>query len=75
MEKSTKVQAAALEVFCTLLAKCGSHIDIQEINVDQFIERLCIDIRSAKGSTGILIDIVLYIIYVMTIETEIMGKL
>lgn len=43
--------------------------------MDQFIERLCIDIRSAKGSTGILIDIVLYIFYVMTIETEIMVKL
>ncbi|XP_063611240.1 DNA-dependent protein kinase catalytic subunit-like [Penaeus indicus] len=51
VEKSTKVQAAALDVFCTLLAKCGSHIDVQEINVDHFIERLCIDIRSAKGST------------------------
>ncbi|XP_069947778.1 DNA-dependent protein kinase catalytic subunit isoform X2 [Cherax quadricarinatus] len=51
VDKSAKVRALALEVLCTLLEKCGSHIAVEDINVDQFIERLCLDIHSAKGST------------------------
>ncbi|XP_069166166.1 DNA-dependent protein kinase catalytic subunit-like [Procambarus clarkii] len=51
VDKSNKVRQVALDVFCTLLHKCGSHISVEDINADQFIERLCLDIRSPKGST------------------------
>ncbi|XP_042208389.1 DNA-dependent protein kinase catalytic subunit-like [Homarus americanus] len=51
VDNSTTVRAVALEVFCVLLEKCGSHINVADINVDQFIERLFLSIRSPKGST------------------------
>ncbi|XP_071521265.1 DNA-dependent protein kinase catalytic subunit-like [Panulirus ornatus] len=51
VDNSTKIRAVALEVFCILLEKCGSHISIEDMNADQFIERICLDIRSPKGST------------------------
>lgn len=51
-DKSGKVRATALDAFCSLLEKYSSCVSVQNINIDQLIEGICIEVRSTKGSTG-----------------------
>lgn len=51
-DKSTKVCAHALEAFCLLLEKYSSHVSVQDINLHQLIEGICIQTQRYKGSTG-----------------------
>ncbi|MPC30570.1 DNA-dependent protein kinase catalytic subunit [Portunus trituberculatus] len=50
-DKSTKVCAHALEAFCLVLEKCSSHVNVQDINLHQLIEGICIQTQRYKGST------------------------
>uniref|UniRef100_A0A0P4W3R0 non-specific serine/threonine protein kinase n=1 Tax=Scylla olivacea TaxID=85551 RepID=A0A0P4W3R0_SCYOL len=50
-DKSTKVCAHALEAFCLLLEKFSSHVSVQDINLHQLIEGICIQTQRYKGST------------------------
>lgn len=52
VDKSTKIRAVALDVLCSLLEKHFSDASSEDFKIGQFIEGLCVDMRSPKGSTG-----------------------
>lgn len=51
-DKSGKVCTVALEAFYLLLDKYSTQVSIQDINLHQFIETICIQTQTSKGSGG-----------------------
>ncbi|XP_076033927.1 DNA-dependent protein kinase catalytic subunit-like [Oratosquilla oratoria] len=50
-DKSAKVRAAALDTLIDLLLSCHASIDVQQLGLSQFVERVFIDAKSNKTST------------------------